>query len=145
VVPRDHRFAKRAKVRLTEAADEPFIALGNDFALRHLTNDLWRAAGITPRVVFEATEIPTVEGLVGAGFGVAVVPLPQPGRGEPMGTYVPLSNPRAQRRVGLAWSDSRTLPPAAERFAGFLKHRTTDKTAPIGRTTKSKHQDRQQF
>ncbi len=34
VVLRDHRFAKRARLRLAEAADEPFIALGEEFAMR---------------------------------------------------------------------------------------------------------------
>ncbi len=34
---------------------------------------------VEPDIVFEATEIPTVEGLVAAGFGVAVVPVPRDG------------------------------------------------------------------
>ncbi|HXA90945.1 MAG TPA: hypothetical protein VNW96_20760 [Mycobacterium sp.] len=34
MVPRDHRFAKRARLRLAEAADEPFIASGEKFAMR---------------------------------------------------------------------------------------------------------------
>jgi LysR family transcriptional activator of glutamate synthase operon len=121
VVPRDHRFAKRARLRLAEAADEPFIALGEELAMRHLTDQLWAAEGISPRVVFEATEIPTMEGLVAAGLGVAVVPMPLPPRGEPMASYIPLSNPHAKRSVGLAWLDGRPLSPAADRFARFLK------------------------
>jgi len=120
-VPREHPFATRSQVGLAEAADEPFIALGDAFALRGLTNELWDAAGINPRVVFEATEIPTMEGLVAAGFGIAVVPLPQPLRGEPLAAYVSLSAPHASRPVGLASLPARSLPPAAERFAEFLK------------------------
>jgi hypothetical protein len=34
---------------------------------------LWAAEGISPEVVFEAMEIPTIEGLVAAGLGIAVV------------------------------------------------------------------------
>ena len=35
--------------------------------------------------------------------------------------YVPLSNPRARRQVGLAWVHARTLPPVAERFSAFVR------------------------
>jgi DNA-binding transcriptional LysR family regulator len=129
VVPRDHRFAGRSRIRLAEAADEPVIALGEQFAMRHLTDALWAAEGVTPRVVFEAIEIPTVEGLVAAGLGVAVVPLPEPRRGEPAAAYVPLSNPDARRAVGVAWHISRPMSPAAGRFAAFLReadHHTMD-------------------
>ncbi len=121
VVPRGHRFASRASLRLTDTADEPFIALGDGFGLRELTDELWTEAGIRPRIVFEAMEIPTMEGLVAAGFGVAVVPVPRPDRGEPMCVYVPLSHPGAKRRVGVAWMRERALPPAAERFRDFVK------------------------
>jgi LysR family transcriptional regulator, transcription activator of glutamate synthase operon len=124
VMPRGHRLASRATLRLAETADEPFIALGEDFGLRHLTDELWADAGFAPRIVFEAMEIPTMEGLVAAGFGVAVVPVPRPKRGEPTCVYVPLSHPAAKRQVGVAWIRDRPLPPAAERFRSFVT--TTD-------------------
>ena len=44
-VPRGHRFATRARLRLAETADEPFIALRDEFGLRQLTNELWSDAG----------------------------------------------------------------------------------------------------
>lgn len=120
-VPREHRFAHRARLRLAEVADEPFIALGEGFGLRQLTDELCAQDGIRPRFRFEASEIPTMEGLVAAGFGVAVVPVPRPGRGEPTAVYIPLSNGQAKRHVGLAWAVGRNLSPAAERFADFLQ------------------------
>jgi DNA-binding transcriptional LysR family regulator len=83
VVPRTHHLAKRRRISLSETADEPFIALGSQFALRQLTNELWAAEGISPRVVFEAMEIATIEGLAAAGLGIAVVPAAQPNRADP--------------------------------------------------------------
>jgi LysR family transcriptional regulator, transcription activator of glutamate synthase operon len=120
-VPRGHRFAKRARLRLADTADEPFIALRAEFGLQQLTDELWSAARMRPRVVFEAMEIPAMEGLVAAGFGVAIVPVPRPGRGDPLCAYVPLSDPDAKRRVGVAWVPGRAMPPAAERFAAFIR------------------------
>jgi DNA-binding transcriptional LysR family regulator len=119
-VPRGHPLASRARMRLSAAAGEPFIALGDQFGLRQLTNELWSEEDLEPDIVFEASEIPTMEGLVAAGFGVAVVPVPREG-GDAKVVYVPLSNVGAKREVGVAWAQGRKLPPPAERFATFLK------------------------
>ena len=97
VVPQNHHLANRRRISLREVADESFIALGSAFGLRQLTNDLWAAESISPRVVFETMEIPTIEGLVAAGLGVAVVPTPRPGRAEPSAIYIAISNPGAKR------------------------------------------------
>jgi DNA-binding transcriptional LysR family regulator len=83
---------------------------------------LWAAEGISPEVVFEAMEIPTIEGLVAAGLGIAVVPTPpRPNRAEPAAVYIPLSNPSARRAVGMAWVNGRPISPAADRFAAFIR------------------------
>ena len=120
VVPRTHHLGKRRRISLTETAEEPFIALGSQFALRQLTNELWAAEGINPRVVFEAMEIATIEGLVAAGLGIAVVPAPRPSRAEPSAAYISLTSAHAKRAVGLAWIKGRPISPAADRFASFV-------------------------
>jgi LysR family transcriptional regulator, transcription activator of glutamate synthase operon len=121
VVPQGHRLATRARVRLSAAAGEPFVALGEQAGLRQLTDQLLAEDGVHPDIVFEATEIPTVEGLVAAGFGVAVVPIPRDG-GTSKAVHVPLSNTGAKRDVGLVWDRNRRLPPPAQRFAEFLSN-----------------------
>jgi LysR family transcriptional regulator, transcription activator of glutamate synthase operon len=118
-VPRGHRLSTRTRISLAAAAEEPFVALEQPFGLRQLTDLLWEKDGITPDIVFEATEIPTMEGLVAAGFGVAVVPVPREG-GDAKVVHVPLSNHGAKREVGLVWEGERELPPPAARFAEFL-------------------------
>jgi LysR family transcriptional regulator, transcription activator of glutamate synthase operon len=118
-VPPGHRLASRKRIRLSAVADEPFIALQRPFGLRLLTDDLWAETGLEPTIVFEATEIPTVEGLVAAGFGVAVVPMPRVSS-EAKVTHVPLSNSRAKREVGLIWARDRRPAPPTERFVAFL-------------------------
>jgi DNA-binding transcriptional LysR family regulator len=118
-VPVGHRFAARSRVSLSAAADEPFVALEKPLGLRLLTDDLWAEEGIDPEIVFEASEIPTMEGLVAAGFGVAVVPVPRD-RADARVVHVPLSNARAKREVGLAWRRDRPLVPPAARFMEFL-------------------------
>jgi DNA-binding transcriptional LysR family regulator len=119
-VPRGHRLAGRTRIRLAAAAGEPFVALGEQSGLRQLTDALCAEEDLDPDIVFEATEIPTMEGLVAAGFGVAVVPVPREG-GESTAVHVPLSNAGAKREVGLVWGLDRHLPPPADRFVRFLK------------------------
>jgi DNA-binding transcriptional LysR family regulator len=118
-VPHGHRLANRARVKLSDAGGEPFIALGEQAGLRQLTDQLLAEDDVKPDVVFEATEIPTVEGLVAAGFGVAVVPVPRDG-GKSRIVHVPLTNAGAKRDVGVAWGRNRQLPQPAKRFADFL-------------------------
>ncbi|MHA3024586.1 LysR family transcriptional regulator [Mycobacterium sp. BMJ-28] len=119
-VPRAHPFARRSRIRLSDAGAEPFVGLAPGFGLRQLTDELCVQAGIDPSVVFEAMEIPTMEGLVAAGFGVAVVPVPRAQRAEPGAAYIPLTEPAAKRQIGLTWSAVREVPPAAERVIRFV-------------------------
>jgi DNA-binding transcriptional LysR family regulator len=121
-VPPGHRLATRARVRLSAAAGEPFIALAEQYGLRQLTDELCAEEDLDPDIVFEATEIPTVEGLVAAGFGVAVVPVPRQGAGESKTVHVPLTNASAKREVGLVGDRDRPLSPPADRFANFLEN-----------------------
>jgi DNA-binding transcriptional LysR family regulator len=118
-VPRGHRLATRARVRLSAAAAEPFVALGRQAGLRQLTDELLAEENLHPDIVFEATEVPTIEGLVSAGFGVAVVPVPRDDDAARV-VHVPLSNVGAKREVGLVWGRDRTMPPPVERFVTFL-------------------------
>lgn len=119
-VPRDHPLAAKSRMRLSAAAGEPFVALERPFGLRLLMDELWAEDGIEPDIVFEATEIPTMEGLVAAGFGVAIVPVPREGADAKV-VHVPLTDARAKREVGVVWVRDRSLPPPAERFASSLQ------------------------
>ena len=124
-VPHGHRLAARTRVRLSAVAGEPFIALAEQAGLRQLTDQLLAEDNVKPDIVFEATEIPTVEGLVAAGFGVAVIPVPRDG-GKAKTVHVPISNAGAKREVGLAWSKARDLSPPARRFAAFVSNDALD-------------------
>jgi DNA-binding transcriptional LysR family regulator len=120
-VPHNHRLAHRRRISLAEAADESFMIATDPFMLHTVTHELWAAEGISPPIAFEVAWLPTMEGLVAAGLGVAVVPAPRPDRAEPMVVYIPLSSPLAKRPVGLVWARRRDISPAAQRFAAFTK------------------------
>ena len=74
-LPPRHRLARRARIELHELAGEPFVAFPRARSPGFFDQmmSLCRAAGFTPRIVQEAPLMDVVA-LVGAGFGVALVP-----------------------------------------------------------------------
>ena len=122
-VPADHPLAGRDRCGLAEAAGEPFVMLRAGFGLRELSDELCARAGFAPVMAFQSTEIPSMEALVGAGLGVAVVPAPRAGRDVSGVRYLPLDDPGAHRSIGLAWRRERVMPPVSARFAEFVRGR----------------------
>jgi DNA-binding transcriptional LysR family regulator len=118
VVPAGHRLAGRRRVRLAEAAEEPFVTLEPGYGLRKLTETLCAQAGFRPRIAFEGEEPETLRGLVAAGLGVGLLPpptVPRPGVHD-----LAVTAPRAIREIGVAWMAGQpdTRPVAA--FKRFL-------------------------
>jgi LysR family transcriptional regulator, transcription activator of glutamate synthase operon len=118
-LPREHKLAGRARLRLADVAGEPFIGLRSASALRKQTDDLSDNAGFRPAVIFEGDDLSNVRGFVAAGLGVAVVPAPRAGSPEsapgPV-VYREITDPGAVRQVWLTWSAERRLLPAVDLF-----------------------------
>ncbi|MGW4211882.1 LysR family transcriptional regulator [Lentzea sp. NPDC004789] len=114
VVPSAHRLATRKSVRLKDLEHEDLILLEHGYGLRQITDDMFAAAGITPRTAFESQEIETVRGLVAAGLGVAL--LTHAETTPPAGLRELPLTPRASRVFGLAWLKDQPLPPAVRAF-----------------------------
>ncbi|SFO96309.1 DNA-binding transcriptional regulator, LysR family [Amycolatopsis arida] len=74
VVPPDHPLAGRNSVALTELADEPWIVGQPGAVCTMATLHACHGAGFEPRVRLNLGDFATVCGMVGAGFGVALVP-----------------------------------------------------------------------
>lgn len=118
-VPAGHVLAARDAVELRAAREERFVMLRDTYALRHSSEELCRRAGFTPSIAFEGEDLPTVEGFVAAGLGVAIVPMARRGlavEGSAGIRYLSITAPAASREIGVAWSTDRRLLPAAERF-----------------------------
>ncbi|MBM2614628.1 LysR family transcriptional regulator [Actinoplanes sp. LDG1-06] len=119
IVPPGHRLAGRRRARLADAAGEDLVTIPPGFGFRRLVDDLFAAAGVTPRIALEIGDLATIEGLVGAGLGVAVVPDQFVGVSGTVG--LPVHAPGAERVVGLSWRTDRPLTPAADRFRELVK------------------------
>src|SRR5919106_2684127 len=74
VLPEDHPLASKAKIRLKDLADEAWVQTTSSCPCGVIVADQCRAAGFEPRVAFESDDYLTVQGLVAAGVGVALIP-----------------------------------------------------------------------
>jgi LysR family transcriptional activator of glutamate synthase operon len=73
-VPVTDPLARRARVDLREVRGRPFAALREGFGSRRFMLEACARAGFVPHIAFTAGDIFTVEGFVGAGLAVAVLP-----------------------------------------------------------------------
>ncbi|MBL7489958.1 LysR family transcriptional regulator [Frankia sp. AgB1.9] len=109
MVPATHRLAGRSTVGLREVADEAFLSLDHRFHTRQVTDALWAAADLTPRITMEADDLRTIANYVSAGLGLALVPADS--AAHPRTVNLPLAEAGARREFGLAWraADDRPL------------------------------------
>jgi LysR family hydrogen peroxide-inducible transcriptional activator len=120
-VPPNHRLAalsaKVPSLELSELKDEPFVLLKKGQGFRHITLDLCASAGFAPQVVFESSNIETVQSLVAAGMGVALVPqMVTRSSGSRLTPVYLRLNPAPTRTLVIAYRKGRYLSKAAEAF-----------------------------
>lgn len=118
VVPPHHRLRDRRTVRLEELDGEELVTVPLGFGYRSLVDGLLREAGAAPTVSFESQDLATIEGLVAAGLGVAVVPEAFAGVSGTVGLRILADG--ARRTIGLTWRTDRALTAPAARFRDFV-------------------------
>jgi LysR family hydrogen peroxide-inducible transcriptional activator len=126
-VPQGHQLAETDRqapnsIHLTMLRNEPFILLKKGQGFRQITIDLCKEAGFEPKIVFESSNIETVQSLVAAGMGIALVPrMVTRDRGiSSAPVYISLAEPRPTRTLVIAYRKGRYLSKAAEAFITTL-------------------------
>jgi DNA-binding transcriptional LysR family regulator len=115
VLPGDSPLALRSRPpSLAEIADLPLIGFRQCRSLTQVENR-FRDAGLEPNVVFRSDDNGTIQGLVAAGMGAALVPLLSV---EPAGEGVAVLGLAdvPPRRIGAAWHRDRYRSPALRAF-----------------------------
>lgn len=73
-LPKGHRLARAKQIRLEDLAEEAWVQTSEASACARHVVRICRASGFEPRVSFESDDYLTVQGLVAAGVGVALIP-----------------------------------------------------------------------
>lgn len=73
VVPRDHVLTRRPKLRLADVAEQPIVTYVFGFTGRSQLDAAFSAEGLTPRVVFAATDADVIKTYVRLGFGIGIM------------------------------------------------------------------------
>jgi DNA-binding transcriptional LysR family regulator len=118
IVPPSHLLRNRRRVDLAELVDDELVTTPVGFGYREHVNRLLAEAGVTMPVSFESADLATIEGLVAAGLGVAIIPEQFAGVSGTIG--INLSSRHARRTIGLTWRTDRVMDPAALRLRQFL-------------------------
>lgn len=122
-LPNNHRLAQSQEpINIAELKNEPFVALKRGQGFRQITVELCEDAGFTPRIVFESTNIETVQSLVAGKMGIAFVPqmLTRSSISEYTPTYRRLTN-TPTRTLVIASRKGRYLSKAAQAFITTLR------------------------
>lgn len=75
VLPREHPLARRARIRLTDLAEESWL-IGSDEVCpdSRVFEQACELAGVAPRVALRSDDYNAIQGFVAAGVGAALIP-----------------------------------------------------------------------
>ena len=121
VAGEDHALANRGSVRLDELTGYPLITLPVGSGIRTALDAGFAAAGLQPRIAFEASDPAVLTRLVGSGLGVAVLPAAETGAAPPSGLReVAITDPQMRARLALAWRADAPAGPAATALVRYI-------------------------
>lgn len=117
----DDPLAGRASVPLRGLAERTLITLPPGSGLRAVLDDACAAAGVRPRVAFEAGDPVLLARLAARGLGVAVLPAAAAAAGPAELATVPITRPRLRGRVVLVWRSRGPVGAAARALIAYAR------------------------
>jgi len=100
VLPNSHQLAASKKIDLRQLSNESFLLLKEGHCFRENTVSACRRSRVQPHVAFESGQFSTILAMVSTGMGVSLVPRMAVEKRK-LCKFIPLSDKRANRRVGL--------------------------------------------
>jgi len=120
-VGHQHGLANRGTVTLADLAGHPLISLPRGSGLRARIDEAFAAAGLAPRVAFEASSPEVVADLAAYGLGVAFLPGPFAEFRKDRLTILQLDLPVMRGRLVLAWRASGPPSPAGRSLVSHVR------------------------
>jgi DNA-binding transcriptional LysR family regulator len=120
-LPSSHRLADRARVALSDLADEDWINSCPGTSCDQVVLNACRAAGFDPRVVIQSDENDQMQACVAGGLGVALWPQLALAHVRPGVVVKPVSGPQVERRVHAATLAGAYRAPATDAMLAILR------------------------
>jgi DNA-binding transcriptional LysR family regulator len=131
LVPAEHELGALERAGLDDLGDLTLI--GNRVCRSTtLAEGELVARGVRIDVAFRSDDNGTVQGLVGAGFGAALVPLLTVNRNDGRVTVLALDPEIPDRRIAMAWHRDRHQSPAARAFVDVAREVCAEVEAALG-------------
>lgn len=123
IAPPDHKFASKAKVKVTDLSGQDFVHFERDVPTRKAMDRIFKENKVEVNKVAEFDNIETIKRAVEVGFGLAIVPAPAVSEARKAGTLavVPLAEKYWTRSVGVIYRSDRSLSLAAKKFVQLLE------------------------
>ena len=122
-LPVEHQLARKHNLALIDLRDQDWVQTSAQSACAQHVISVCREAGFEPRVSFESDDYDTVQGLVAAGVGVALIPRLALSRRQPGLVVRRLVPENPVRRVFAATNAEPDVVPAAQVMLGILTRR----------------------
>ena len=110
---------------LRELVEHPLISYRTCRTTQRVEDRL-RQAGRDPQIVFRSDDNGTVQGLVAAGVGIAIMPRLTVDEADPAIQVVDLGDRVPPRLIAIAWHRDRRRTPAAEAFVALAERHAAD-------------------
>jgi DNA-binding transcriptional LysR family regulator len=125
VVPADSPLAKKKSASILDMGNLPLIGSQTCSSGIRLEADL-RGQGVEVDYAFRTDDNGTVQGLVAAGYGVALWPLLAVTPGDERVKVIRLEPAVSPRKIGVAWHRDRHRSPAARAFVEIAREVSTE-------------------
>ncbi|MDO4548193.1 MAG: LysR family transcriptional regulator [Clostridia bacterium] len=120
IVPSGHPLAARGSVNLRDISPYPYILYEGDSGLCRLVKQMLKNADVEPKIAYEAPNEEAIFSLVSSGFGIALVAITDALKKLDV-RALKVENFDAFCTLYMAYNTARYLPPAAIRFANYIK------------------------
>ncbi|CAM4352262.1 LysR family transcriptional regulator [Listeria ivanovii] len=121
IVPKTHPLAENFNVSLKELAKEKFVLYPEDFDLYKIVTNTAIKKGFEPEIAFQSRDFYTIQGLVGAGLGISILPeMILDGAIFKETKSIALQDKELRRSVGIITTKKRNLSPSENLFRSFI-------------------------
>ena len=120
LVPKDHKFADRTSIEVSELANEKWVARGDDHPVVEVIERSSSKAGFRPQISMYANDYQETQAMVSVGIGIAIAPRSALSVQHPNIRVLEIEGAAPLRRTLLGQREERALSPLEMAFKSVI-------------------------